>query len=71
MPDATRTDNPRSFDAGSGKSDRPFRAEHERGFPKMAAPPISTGLTIVGLRYVLDRLGAGYLPLSVAASHMC
>ena len=47
-----------------------FRAEHERVFPKMTAPPISTGLTVVGLRYVLDRRAAGYLPLSVVASHI-
>jgi DNA-binding transcriptional LysR family regulator len=39
-------------------------------FPKVTALAISTGLTAVGLRYVLDRQAAGYLPLSVAASHI-
>lgn len=44
-----------------------FRAEHDRAFPGMAAPPVSTGLVFVGLRYILDEKAAGYLPLNVAA----
>lgn len=47
-----------------------FRAEHDRAFPGVAAPPVTTGLVFVGLRYILDAKAAGYLPLNVAAGEI-
>lgn len=42
-----------------------FRADHGAFFPEMETPAVSVGLGSLGLQYVLENGGAGYLPLRV------
>lgn len=39
-----------------------FRSAHARAFPDMPPPALSVGLGALGLQYILEHKGAGYLP---------